>query len=188
MNAHAKILKPKQQGAALIVALIMLLILTILGVAVMESSVVEERMAGNFMDRNRAFQGAELALRDAEQWLSTRTAPPIAGEGEVEQIGSVIEGVDSWWLDDQVQNVAWWAANGNPITTDSDTTDDPDSVTAPQGLATLPHFVIEEYNSVCDTVVDPNARDCILVYRITASAWSGRNTTVMLQSLFSKRF
>lgn len=178
--------RKKQTGAALIIAMIMLLILTILGVAVMESSVIEERMAGNFMDRNRAFQAAEIALRDAEEWIASQTSPPIAGVGVVDSIGGVINNVDSWWLDDDVAAWSWWESNAIAIDSDSDTS--ASGVNAPEGLNELPRYVIEEYNAVCDTVVDVNSRDCILVYRVTAMAISGRNTTVMLQSLFSKRF
>jgi type IV pilus assembly protein PilX len=56
-----------QSGAALIVGLIFLVILTVLGVAAMQNSTLEERMAGNARDRNVAFQAAEAALRDAER-------------------------------------------------------------------------------------------------------------------------
>lgn len=56
----------RERGAVLIVALVVLLILTILGVAGMQSTVLEERMAGNMRDRNLAFQAAEAALRAGE--------------------------------------------------------------------------------------------------------------------------
>ena len=56
-----------QQGAALIVGLIMLLLMTILGVTSMSSSIMEEKMAGNSRDRAIAFQAAESALRAAER-------------------------------------------------------------------------------------------------------------------------
>lgn len=56
----------RQQGIALIVALIFLAVLTILGVTIARNSSMEERMAGNTRDRDLAFQAAEAALRDAE--------------------------------------------------------------------------------------------------------------------------
>lgn len=58
-----------QRGAVLIVALIMLLVLTILGVAALQGSNMEERMAGNMHDRNLAFQAAETGLLDAEKFV-----------------------------------------------------------------------------------------------------------------------
>jgi len=56
----------RQSGAVLVVGLIFLMVLSLLGVTVMQSGILEERMAGNMRDWNVAFQAAEAALRDAE--------------------------------------------------------------------------------------------------------------------------
>ncbi len=56
-----------QTGAALIISMILLLVMTLIGVTAMQSTVLEEKMAGNFRDRDVAFQAAEAALRYAEQ-------------------------------------------------------------------------------------------------------------------------
>jgi type IV pilus assembly protein PilX len=56
-----------QSGAALVVGLIFLVILTLLGITAMQTGILEERMAGNSRDRNIAFQAAEAALRDGEK-------------------------------------------------------------------------------------------------------------------------
>lgn len=53
----------REQGAALIVTLILLLVLTITGVAGMAGSVLQERMAGNLQHRQQLFQATEAALR-----------------------------------------------------------------------------------------------------------------------------
>jgi type IV pilus assembly protein PilX len=50
----------------LIVSLVMLLVLTIIGVAGVQNTSMEERMAGNFKERYTAFQAAEAALRRGE--------------------------------------------------------------------------------------------------------------------------
>lgn len=60
-----------QQGAALVISLLMLLILTLLGVSGMQGTVLQERMASNTRDRSIAFQAAESAMRDAEAFLNT---------------------------------------------------------------------------------------------------------------------
>jgi|26BtaG_2_1085354.scaffolds.fasta_scaffold06067_3 type IV pilus assembly protein PilX len=52
----------QQQGAALIVSLIVLLVLTLIGVAGMNTSVMQERMAVNSQNSNRAFQAAESTV------------------------------------------------------------------------------------------------------------------------------
>ncbi len=53
----------RQQGAVLIVSLIILLVLTLIGVAGMNTSVLQERMAVNAQNSNRAFQAAESSVR-----------------------------------------------------------------------------------------------------------------------------
>lgn len=56
----------RQQGAALVVGLIILVVLTLIGVQAMRTNIVQERMAGNMRERNIAFQAAEAALRVGE--------------------------------------------------------------------------------------------------------------------------
>ena len=58
--------KSKQQGSSLIVCMIFLLLLTIMGVSSMQSATKQEKMAGNAVEENRAFQSAEGALRAGE--------------------------------------------------------------------------------------------------------------------------
>ena len=55
------------RGSALIISLIILLILTVLGLAGMQNTALQERMAGNFDQRNQAFQLAEMGIRMAER-------------------------------------------------------------------------------------------------------------------------
>ena len=61
----------KQRGAVLIVALLMLLVMTILGVSGVGNSLLEERMSGNYRQSQASFQSAEFALNVAEDWLTT---------------------------------------------------------------------------------------------------------------------
>lgn len=57
----------RQQGAALVVGLVIMVVLTVLGITAARMASLEERMAGNMRDRALAMQAAELALRDAER-------------------------------------------------------------------------------------------------------------------------
>ena len=54
-----------QHGSALIIGLIFLVLLTVVGITAMQTTTLEEKMAGNQRDRSVAFQAAETALRDA---------------------------------------------------------------------------------------------------------------------------
>lgn len=73
----------------MIVALIFLLLMTLIGTAAMRSSTMQERMAGNVRDWNLAFQAAEAALREAEQFLLTSPVlPPFDDEDGFYQLNS----------------------------------------------------------------------------------------------------
>lgn len=55
-----------QQGAALVVSLIMLLLMTLVGVTAMQVTMMQEKMVANSRDINTAFQAAETALKRGE--------------------------------------------------------------------------------------------------------------------------
>ncbi|MES1944405.1 putative Tfp pilus assembly protein [Salinisphaera sp. PC39] len=50
-------------GSALIVTLVLLLVLTVVGIAGMSATVLQERMAGNVQDSAQVFEAVESALR-----------------------------------------------------------------------------------------------------------------------------
>jgi len=56
----------KQTGSALIISLLILLVMTMLGIASMSTSTLEEKMAANDRNQKVAFENAELTLDDAE--------------------------------------------------------------------------------------------------------------------------
>ncbi len=69
----------QQAGAVLIVGLVLLLILTVIGLASIRGSDLQERMAGNMRDRNLAFQASEAALREGEDLLDAPVLPSFLG-------------------------------------------------------------------------------------------------------------
>ena len=72
---HISATRQGQQGAALVVGLILLLVLTILAVSGVFTSTMELRMVRNTQSQERAFQAAEVAVEDAlaNPVLSTST-------------------------------------------------------------------------------------------------------------------
>lgn len=64
----------RQQGVALIVALILLVVITVIGLAAIRTSTLQEKMAGNTFDRAQAFQVAEATM----QFASATILPPAA--------------------------------------------------------------------------------------------------------------
>jgi len=66
----------RQSGAILIISLLLLLVLTVLGVVMMQTTRMQERMAGNTRDLNLALQAAESGLRYGEAVVAAYTALP----------------------------------------------------------------------------------------------------------------
>ncbi|GAB6067343.1 pilus assembly protein [Methylothermus subterraneus] len=153
-----------QIGAALIVSLVMLLVMTILGVAAVQSVILEERMAGNYFDRNVAFQAAEAALRQAEAVIAANAAP--------------FDPFDQTAFNGS--NGLYNTLSGSPIDIGSTASTAVPGTSLPE-VANQPVYIIELIQKSCNGSGD-NA-----LFRITARAW-GRdaNTVVTLQSLFRR--
>lgn len=68
----------QQRGIVLIISLIMLVLMTLIGMAGIRSITKEERMVTQSYDRTLAFQAAESALREAEILIETANRPAPA--------------------------------------------------------------------------------------------------------------
>lgn len=68
--------RAKNSGAALIAALVILLMVTLIGTAGMEDTISENRMTLNFRDRRMAVAAADSGIRSAEIWLSKMLVEP----------------------------------------------------------------------------------------------------------------
>ena len=75
-----------QTGVSLLVVLILLLVTSVLGIAVLRSSAMQERMSGNMYDRSLAMQAAEMGLNAGEQALNAapkwQVTVPVAKDCE----------------------------------------------------------------------------------------------------------
>lgn len=60
----------RQGGVALAIALVLLAVVTIIGLASMRGTTLQERMSANMYDRSLAFQRTEAALRAAESAIT----------------------------------------------------------------------------------------------------------------------
>jgi type IV pilus assembly protein PilX len=101
-----------QRGISLLVALIMLLFLSLLAVAVLRTTALEERMSANLLDRTRQFQSAESALRIAETAISAGISVPSSGcNGGV--CATPLAGATDRWLDSGFGGWATASKTGN---------------------------------------------------------------------------
>lgn len=79
----------RQRGAALYVALMILILLALLGIAGMQVAGLQERMAANYLGVNQAFQTAEADLRLRECYIEgvvNRDGGCAGGATTIEQI------------------------------------------------------------------------------------------------------
>ncbi len=127
-------LPEKQRGVVLIIGLIMLLLMTIVGLAAIRGTGLQESMAGNMRDRNLSFQAAEAGLRVGEEFVSDNNVALLA-----------FDDTSSWQLSDQnkpglvpIQNwdAARWASDANPVNASMDL----DSIAS----ADRPRYVVEK--------------------------------------------
>lgn len=63
MNAQYR---SRQTGVSLVIVLVLLVATSLLGIAILRSTAMQERMSANLRDRSIAFQAAEAALRFAQ--------------------------------------------------------------------------------------------------------------------------
>jgi len=68
-----------QSGFVLIVTMLVLIVLTILVLNAVRASTINEQVAGSYMDRNRAMQAAEQALRQGQELLLNNGEDCLAG-------------------------------------------------------------------------------------------------------------
>lgn len=163
---------PAQRGAALIVSLLFLLVLTVLGMSSINSSIMEERMSGNSADRQRAFQAAEAALRSGEIYL--RDNKPVLDEACTDGVCTNYEfqTIADWRTD--LNHAAW--AQAKTVS---------DEVFGGSGTAKKAQYIIED---MCEfTPDDTGIVDSKRMFRITAVGYgASENTIVMLESSFVK--
>ncbi|WP_250656785.1 pilus assembly PilX family protein [Alkalimarinus coralli] len=88
----------KQSGAALIVGLIMLLVMTMIGIAGMSETIMEDKMLFNFRDKTISLNAADSALRANEAWLADQDIKPTP---------QVLSNCSTMPLCGQTGNVVW---------------------------------------------------------------------------------
>ena len=61
----------RQRGVALVIALLLLVVLTLIGFSAVRSTIVQQKLSSNLYDREVAFQNAEAAMRAAADLVAS---------------------------------------------------------------------------------------------------------------------
>jgi type IV pilus assembly protein PilX len=175
MKTRLTSLPSRQHGATLIVVLLLLLVMTLLALASLRGTLLEERMGANQFDRSLSFQAAEAALRAGEAFAATRPVLPASGCAA----GLCAE-------PDPAAAAVWTSATvwaGAP------------SITVTSGnLSVQPQYVVElladnvPAKGACTTDGDLSETSCTgseRRYRITARSQPAGRAEVLLQSIYA---
>lgn len=173
MNRHS--LSIKQGGAALIISLIFLVLLTLIAVTAMQGTILQERMAGNTQNRMLAFQAAEAALNAGAASLAASSLPN--GTGYYMNVSS-LPSANYTSSQDWVTTFPW----GTGAATYNGTL---------QNVVQPPRFVVERltntFPSGCSSGSNPIPKTVTPAgyYRITARGVGGTtNAAVILQEIY----
>ena len=172
--------KQHQRGAVLAVSLVILLLMTLIGLSAMQSTSLEERMAGNTRDRNLAFQAAESGIRDAETFINGLVANPVRLENEFLAEGPLLD-LDT--LEHDYQADATWQAASSMAYGEA-------AGAAPlQGVNSQPRYFIKHLGRVRSTKEMSQNSDPIpltSIFRITSRGTGGTdNARVTLRSHYA---
>lgn len=179
-----------QRGIALVLSLVFLLLLTMIGIAALNTTALEEKMTNNVKDRNLAFQAAESALILAESWIYTQIGKPVFPNVSAglylpdTGVSGDPDGVDNW-------NENIWSG-GNVVTY-------PNKPGASGSgslgkIQTQPRYILEDMGEVPESggsvVTSSNYKSSgSTVLRITARGTGGTDAAVvMVQSTYLRAF
>lgn len=177
-NSHPR----GQRGIALVVVLILLVVMSLLAIVSLRSTLMEERMSANMMDRSLSFQAAEAALREGEtaaQAAKIGSSPMGDAACTNAVCNQPIASSQPRWVNPT--GTAWTAAKNTTVSLGSKT-------------AQAQYFI--EYladnvpaRGTCTTTEDvsPDATCTTLEwrYRITARSTAAGRATVMLQTTYA---
>ena len=165
----------RQQGASLLVVLILLLLMTIMGLAVLRGTTMEERMTANLYDRSLSFQAAESALRQGEVLARATAVAAVPSSGCSNGVCSLPDTTAAdRWLDTSFSG--WRAASNNLA--DSNTPM-PDARYIVEYMGMTPTW------PACDRQI-PREKLCLTPrVRITAISAEDGRAVVLLQTTYN---
>lgn len=183
LGPSTHLLGRKEQGTALIFALVMLLLLTILGITAVTTSSLQEKMAGNMRDQFMAQQAGDSILFDGQSLIFNQLTKPVPNCPPDPAVRiwdsnclptNVGATAANWW---QTANDAWWLANGILSTVGNTYT------------SQEPRFVVERIQEVPDNLEIGFKKGAETFYFRT-TGWSvgiSDYSRGLFQSVFHKR-
>jgi Tfp pilus assembly protein PilX len=194
LNKQPLNLPGSQSGAALLVSLLMLTTLTLLGIAAIKSSTIEQRIANNLQQKMLSMAAAEAALRQAESeidsFANANALVSFSGNGRYALISSSQPFVKVSTLPahfDLAKANHWLHASFLPLSKRYENFSFNDLVDSDRDYK-KPRYIIEyigRYGSIPETTGVIDARP--YAFRLTAAGWGAAgNMTTILRSYLLK--
>ena len=168
-----------QQGVALIMAMVFLLMMNLLALTAVNTAALEEKMANNTGDKNVAFQAAESALLAGEIWIGGQLNKPVFNPANT---------IDGLHLRSMTGTPIWDESTGVWSSTDTF------SYAGLSGVSAQPRYIVEDLGEITDNkgslVLPINYKSSGKnLFRITARGNGATGTSVtVVQSVYEKRF
>ncbi|MDZ4731560.1 MAG: PilX N-terminal domain-containing pilus assembly protein [Xanthomonadales bacterium] len=177
----------QQQGAVLLVGLMVLVVLALLGVAYSQVSVIQGRLAGNFKDLSIAFQSSESSSRWGMSWLQSLggevLSRPFTCNADCDETTPVRE-VGYYSAHPSPKNSYWSDAGVYGIRP----SDGEDMLYSVAMVQEQPKYVMEQQFFMRDDLAgDPQKG--VAFYRVTAKGMGTRtNSDAIVSAVIAKRF
>jgi type IV pilus assembly protein PilX len=187
MKSTTNTISKSQRGAALPVALILLVVLLMSVLVGSQSAVIQQRLTGNFRDSSIAFQAAESAARWSAAWLQSRghsaLSRPFPCSASCDST-SRVWAVGNYPADPAPTDALWSSAR----TYGTDPTDDSSLSMTVAGVHSQPRFIMEQQRFLRDDLAgDPQKG--VAFYRITSKGIGSRSQSeVVVTAVLAKRF
>jgi type IV pilus assembly protein PilX len=171
----------KQHGWVLVIGLVVLVMLSIIAIALMRTTLLEEKMAGATRDINLSFEAAETALRDAEAFIESQSDDSLF---TTTSAGIYAQGTESDNTEPNAFLARWSDTNSRIL------------ATAPTGVTTAPRYMIKKVGESGDEgslnlggYGETDLSQKSVIYRITARGTGGNNNTqTVLRSHYARAY
>jgi len=176
----------QQRGWVLIIGLVVLVMLSIIAIALMRTSLFEEKMAGANRDINLSFEAAETGLRAIEEFLKNQSDDR---QFNVTKQSLYAEGAESSDAEPSPFKEDWTEENSGSISSLIP------SWYKPEGITLTPRYMIKKISETTNGEInisgygETDLTTKTVIFRITVRGTGGQNNTVtILRSYYAATY
>jgi len=170
-----------QRGWVLIIGLVVLVMLTIIAMALMRTTLLEEKMAGASRDINLSFEAAEIALRGAETFIESQSDESVFTTTDA---GLYAQGTSLDDIEPAPFGTNWGDDNSQVLSS------------APAGVTSAPRYMIKKVGESggegslnIGGYGETDLTQKSVIYRITARGTGGNDSTqTILRSHYARAY